>query len=1284
MMRQASLYTRLALVAAALALGAAWGWSQATTSLRGTVTDPSGAVIPGVTVSLVNPSTGTSRSATTGPDGGYEFAEVLPGTYSLGATKSGFAQFERPTLELLVNTPTTLNVVLQVGSARTMVEVTGVAPVLNTSDATLGNGFNEQQVTQLPIESRNVVDLLSVQPGVTYLGNRPDFDVDNDSRSGTVNGVRSDQSNVTLDGVDVNDYANGYAFTSVLSMTPDSLEEFKLTTTDANADQGHSAGAEVSLVTKSGTNNWHGVAYEYNRDTALAANDYFIKLAELSQGEPDQAPKLIRNIFGGTLGGPIKKDRAFFFVSYDERLDRQGESVVEEVPTLSLRQGSIKYMDVNGNIDTLSPQQITAMDPQHKGPDPVMMNYFSTYPLPNDNSVGDGLNFSGYRFAGNVADNYLTAVSRLDVHLNHSGTEDLFMRGNWMDDTLPAAPFLPGTPPTTNTLNHSNGFAVGLISNFGPSLVNSARYGLTRQSVEVLGDTNQAWDVVRELSQPINYSHGFTEPVNEFGDDLTWTKSRHTLQFGGSVRILHNPRFSQEDSFSYGSMNAAWLNPTGIANTGTPLDPAANGYPAVASSFDNGYDFPLIGLLGMVTEDNAIYNYTRSGSVLPQGAPIHRDFIAHMYGTYGQDSWRATPNLTLNFGLRYEVAPAPYEVNGLQVVPEGIPCEQPSGTTGCAAYGGAPMNMSQFFNARAAEMGKAIPSLDDPELQFVLGGPANHGGPLYPTDYGNLAPRVSFAYVPRPQSDFLKRVFGDGKTSIRAGFGITYYHFGEEILSTFDHNGSFGLSTQLDNPAGLQTENCAPRVTNINVIPTSGCGGTIFIPAPPGGFPATPPNSLSTGGFAIAWGLDNTMKTPYVYQTNLTIERELSNNVLLRASYVGAFSHRLLSQEDLAQPLNFVDPQTGISYYQAAQRLSELANQGITVGQITPQMVGRTASYWTDIFPGAAGMSYDVCGTTIPNCNALQTVYDTWVGNLHNETSALFYLDLPGNVCPNGCSRFGPYTFYNQQFSSLYAWRTIGNANYNALEVTLSKRFSHSVQADLNWTWSRSMDISSDAERIGPWGGFDGEIVNAWDPNQLYGPSDFNATHQVNADWVWQLPFGHGQRFGSDTSGWLDALVGGWQLGGIFRWTTGFPYIVDNGYYFPTDWQLEGVATLVGPLPKSGVYKMGDGTVNIFQNPTTAYNSWFYTLPGQSGTRNVGNGGGFFNIDASADKTWKMPWGENHTLQLRIESFNVTNTPSFDSHVGSYNEIDIENSFGKYTNLLNLPREFQIALRYQF
>ena len=214
--------------------------------------------------------------------------------------------------------------------------------------------------------------------------------------------------------MDVNDQVNGYAFTSVLRMTPDSLEEFRVTTTNENSDIGRSSGAEVVLMTKGGGNNLHGSLYEYNRNTDTSANDWFIKQSEISTGKPNQAPKLIRNIFGGSLSGPIKKDRAFFFTNVDLRRDREAESAVREIPSATLRQGIVQYQDVNGNIDQLTPQQLTAMDPLHLGPDPVMLAYFNSYPTPNDNSVGDGYNFTGFRFPAPVNNNFDTYIARFD------------------------------------------------------------------------------------------------------------------------------------------------------------------------------------------------------------------------------------------------------------------------------------------------------------------------------------------------------------------------------------------------------------------------------------------------------------------------------------------------------------------------------------------------------------------------------------------------------------------------------------------------------------------------------------------------------------------------------------------------------------------------------------------------------------------------------------------------------------------------------------------------------
>src|SRR5215469_15771621 len=294
-------------------------WGQATTSLRGHVSDSSGAVIPGAQVNLTLMATGTVRHGTTDSSGEYQFLQLAPGQYTLNVSREGFTSAEKRGMDLLVGQPATEDVTLTVASVTERVEVsTNVQPDLNTTDATLGNAFAQKQIQALPIEGRNVPDLLSLQPGVTYLGRTDENNGtqavgnnDQDSRSGAVNGGRSDQSNITLDGVDVNDLNNGYAFTSVLRVTQDSVGEFRVTTSNPDAQEGRSSGAQVGLITRSGTNQLHGAVYEYNRSNLFEANDFCNKQQQLASGEPNTPPKLIRNVFGAAVGGPMLPNRLF-------------------------------------------------------------------------------------------------------------------------------------------------------------------------------------------------------------------------------------------------------------------------------------------------------------------------------------------------------------------------------------------------------------------------------------------------------------------------------------------------------------------------------------------------------------------------------------------------------------------------------------------------------------------------------------------------------------------------------------------------------------------------------------------------------------------------------------------------------------------------------------------------------------------------------------------------------------------------------------------------------------
>src|SRR5271163_937794 len=290
---------------------------SATSSLRGTVSDAKGAVVAGATVTLSNSATGFSRTTQTSDQGTYQFLDVPPAAYVVTVTAQGFATLKRENVVLQVSSPATLNLSVQVQGGSVIIDVTGEAPQVNTQDATLGNNFDARQLTDLPSEGRDPVAILSLQPGVTYIGKTNDTQQLSDSRGGAVNGARSDQTNITLDGLDDNDQLEGFAFEGAMRTTLDSLQEFRVTTGNYDAGSGRSSGAQVNLVTKSGTNAVHGSVYEYYRPTFTVANDWFNKESELSNGLPNVPGHILRNTFGGTIGGPIKKDRAFIFFAYE-------------------------------------------------------------------------------------------------------------------------------------------------------------------------------------------------------------------------------------------------------------------------------------------------------------------------------------------------------------------------------------------------------------------------------------------------------------------------------------------------------------------------------------------------------------------------------------------------------------------------------------------------------------------------------------------------------------------------------------------------------------------------------------------------------------------------------------------------------------------------------------------------------------------------------------------------------------------------------------------------------
>ncbi len=1232
-------------------------------SVRGTIVDPAGAVIAGAQVLLENHEIGFSHRRAADSNGQYQFQQVPSGTYTVTISAAGFAKQSQATV-LMVNQPATLNFALAVESKLTAVNVIADAAALNLTDATMGNAVAHATIQALPMEGRNVPDLLSLQPGVLYLGFNNDQS--HDSRSGASAGARSDQGNVTLDGVDNNDQVRGYAFTGVLRSTLDSVEEFRVVTAGFNADTGRSSGAQVNIVTRSGTNDLHGSLYEYNRNTLTAANDWFIKQAQLEQGLPNEPGKLIRNTYGAALGGPIKRDKLFFFTNYEGQQTSENKPQTMIVPTASLRGtivdgtisgGTIKYPHTENGVTqiiSLTPAEIASMDPNCSktcpwgpGVDPYSLAVFNQYPLPNGFVAGDGLNTGSYTWSAPDPASRNTYIAKLDYVL--SDRNWVFVRGNLQNDKSWGAPEFPGQPASSTDTDNSKGIAVGYTSTISPNLINSFRYGFTRQGYASRGIGQGSYANFYGIS-PIEAETRttiFDVPVHNLVNDLTWIHRRHTLQFGANYHLVHNHRESNGLSYDSAVTNSYALAQAGIVGTGQSFDPASFGLPAVDGSFANSYNFSIANLAGLLDYVTSQYNYQispdgRTASLLPSGTMLNREFKNNEFEYYLQDSWRALPNLTINFGLRHTLLQTPYEVHGQQVQPT--------------------VDLDQWFETRGAQA--ALGNSVQPYISFAPSGQARGLKPYWPMQKNNIAPRVSFAYSPSVEDGLLRKLFGGtGKSAIRAGYGIYYDHFGESVVNLFDQYGSFGLTDSITNPTNVLTPDNSPRFTGLHGIPqlTGTQDATIS-------YPALSPIDPQGTGFAITHGLSSQMKTPYAHVVNVSWQRELPSGFTLETAYLGRFGRHLLQQIDLAQPLDLVDPKSGQDYFSAATQLSKLGYAGATNVPAIP--------FFENMFPDAA----------VPGVSATQNIYNTiWRYSLGNETASLYALDI---LCYPGC---GGKTgrFWPTQFSSLYTWASIGTSNYNGGQLSLRHPMSHGVQMELSYTFSKSMDMGSDAERTifssstgSNLGSSFSAILNAWNPKQNYAPSDFDVRHLVTANWVAQLPFGRNKVIAANANHWLNGIIGDWQLSGLARWTSGLPFSVISGSGWGTNWAEKSGMVQTGPIP-TGTHIDQNGAAQAFADPLQAQSMLRNPYPGEAGQRNNFRGDGYFGMDARLSKSWKI--GERRNLKLAWDVFNVTNSVRFDvSALTSLQNLTTSGSFGVYGAELTTPRVQQFSLAYSF
>lgn len=1248
------LVSGLTAVAMVLAAGHA-AWAQTgTATLQGTVVDEQKAAVPGALVVVTGKATGLTREVVSGSDGAYQITALPPGEYDMRVELTGFKVSSAEGIRLSVDTTQRLDVTLQVGGLEESVQVISEMPIINATDASLGNVIGESQIKALPLEARNPVGLLSLQTGVVFIPrNNPETTVD--PRYGAVSGARADQGNVTLDGIDVNDGQNQSAFTSVLRPTLESVQEFRVTTSSYGAEGGRSSGPQVSLVTKSGTNEIRGAGYYVNRDTRFSSNEYFNKLTQLKEGRESEPPLLNKNIFGAAVGGPLARDKVFYFFNY-EGLREERESVVERaVPSAAMRDGVLVYPcavagacpagSVRGFANThaipagfygLTPAELARVDPAGLGASLAASQYWQQFPLPNFDGR-DGRNIMGYRFAAPLENELNTYIGRGDYRI--SSSQSMFARFNKQSDVIVTVPQFPGLPPNSSREVGNWGFAAGHDWVLTPSLINTLRVGYTKVDDATIGlqTTSQSSFRFMDNYQALSSTFGRELGTLNVTNDVSWIKGRHTVKVGTNLRWLRNDTFTNANSFYSAVANGSWASGVGrryMPGGACPAPANCAGLPAVSSGGQATYADAFINIIGAMTQTTARYNYTVDGQVLSEGTPLPRLYVANEYEFYVQDQWRVSDNFTLTGGLRYSMFPPVYEGRGQMVVPN--------------------VNMGQFFDQRAANMQAGIPSNRDQEIAFVPGGPENNGPDWYQYDKNNLAPRVSFAWTVTP------------KTVVRGGYFLVYDRIGSGLATQFNNVGSFGLSSSLSSPFGVNNETSrAIRFTDINAIPAT------YPPAPPASFPATPPVEAGV----ITSAIDQNLKTPYAHAYNLTFSRDLGRNYSIDVAYVGRQGRNLMIRRDLAMPMDFVDPESGQSYYEAA-------NIGILQAQANGIESVGPIPFWENVFPDAAGGGQ----------SATQVMVGEFIANSPDYITALWAAD---QFCSPACSKYGAFTFFNRQYDSLAAQSSLAQSGYNSLQLALRRRFANGYQYDFNYTYSVAKDHGSSLERGSSFGnfaagGYSGFLVNSWDPNQQYSYADFDVRHQINLNGLAELPFGTGKRFASNAGPFLNAIIGDWSTSGIFRWTSGFPFNVYNcRSCWTTNWNLQGNAMLVNPnvVPATSTTRnVVGGQPSPFENPTEAITAFRRATPGESGTRNLLRGDGYFGIDMSIGKAFRMPFG--HRLQFRWDIFNLTNTVRFD--VGTLDMFpDIASSFGRYNGTLAgcdgaANRCMQFNLRYEF
>ncbi len=908
-----------------------------TAALTGTITDASGAVVPGAEVTLTDTQTGATYHTVTNQAGLYSITEVKPGPgYKLTVTHEGFQTTSITAIYLNVAVIRTQNVQMKVGNVVQTVAVSAASQsvTLDTTDAVTGNNFEVSMLNDLPVENRDSpAALFTQQPGVT--------------QDGSVTGARTDQDRVTLDGLDVNDMATGEFGAIVANAPVDSVQEFRGVVAGALSTSGPGGGGEYDLVTKGGTNSFHGDANEYYRDRSMEANTWF------NNNATPQVPRppLIRNQFGGGVGGPVLRDKILFYFDYNGRRDTLSNVVTQTVPLDSYRNGTITYCNntsaanatpQNCARSTINATQVAAMDPLGIGWNAGVQSIFnSRYPHSNTMSAGDTLNTGGFEFDAPFPYTENDFVGRLDWNMNSK--MKMFGVGHWTrtNGTQSAIQF-PGDPETHPFLDQSYSWVVGHTWTISNNKINQFYIGDVTESYafadtynptgatqyQTFGGNGTGGAILTSpYSSAIN-AQGRTYPIPMVRDNFNWLKGNHTMTFGGTFKW---PYPTDWTILNYNT-------PTiGLGGATTSLDSPAGEpsmRPANLQSGNNGalYDSAYALALAPISATDATFYYNSQLSPIPQGTPQFHNYHYKEVEAYFSDTWKATPDLTLTYGLQWQFFGVPYDANGVQSISQYY--NNPSQKFDFATY----------FGDRVAQSNAGTEgNLAVPLIEYVLGGKANHAPGYYSPQYDNFAPKFAFAFTPS----------WDRKTVFSGGASIIY---DQTVVNAVQYQQSqFSYLFQASNPtpygvggnayASFQSDARWGGINNPPPPPPAPVSSSPFLPYVTG----TGANAVPTGlpnGSAFNEIIDPQLKTPYSIQYNLGIEHQFPQGYLLRMTYVSRLGRRLLAQVDGEQLINFPDLKSGQTMAQAFSNISLEVRKGLPI---------TTQPWYEDVlYPGSA------------------------------------------------------------------------------------------------------------------------------------------------------------------------------------------------------------------------------------------------------------------------------------------------------------------------------------------